>query len=259
MLNVYLVQMESKPGNQEDNLNCAASLVESANPIKGSLILFPEMFATGYIPKECQKYKESYDATAPGTVAKFLRDLAGKTNCTIIGGGMMSCLDASGKEHIYNHLGIFSPDAESEIAGYNKVHPFFPEQDEFTAGDKITLSKIQNFNVAPSICYDLRFPELYRDFVRNGASLITVQAAWPKARREHWKTLLKARAIENQSYVAAVNCVTADGEYSGDSQIISPTGEVLVKAESGKNCVVSAEISSELVAKIRMDFPVLKF
>jgi predicted amidohydrolase len=85
-----------------------------------------------------------------------------------------------------------------------------------------------------------------------------VQAAWPQERILHWNTLLKARAIENQAYVAAVNCVSPDGKYTGNSQIINPQGEVIAQAESGKECVISASLDMESLLKYRKVFPVLK-
>lgn len=253
MLKVYLVQMESIPGNRDANLQKAASLVEEAKPQAGSLILFPEMFSTGYTPEKAEQIAEYFDDSAElGPTAKFLTDLANRTHCTVFGGG--TCI----KDGKYtNHVGCFVSGQPHETAGYDKVHPFFPEQNDYTPGQVVTLFKINNINVAPSICFDLRFPELYRDAVRKGAEFFTVQAAWPAKRRDHWEALLKARAIENQAFVAAVNCVTKDGAFSGNSQIVSPTGEVIVQAESGKECVVCADIDIDILEKYRREFPVL--
>lgn len=157
-----------------------------------------------------------------------------------------------------NHSSVYMPGNATEYAHYDKRKPFFMEQGKFCAGDNINLFKINEWTIAPTICFDLRFPELYRDAVKAGANLFTVQAAWPEARINHWNTLLKARAIENQAYVAAVNCVSPDGKYTGNSQIINPQGEVIAQAESGKECVISASLDMESLLKYRKVFPVLK-
>ncbi|MCQ2062456.1 MAG: nitrilase [Fibrobacter sp.] len=253
MLKVYLVQMESQPGKKSENLQKAEILVREARPDAGSLILFPEMFDTGYIPQQSESFGDSYSGESIGETPRFLAEISRKTGCTVIGGGM--CKKQAGKT---NHVGVFSPESDCETAGYDKVHPFFPERENFIAGQDITLSKINDFNVAPSICYDLRFPELYRSAVLRGADLLTVHAAWPAKRREHWETLLKARAIESQAFVAAVNCVTLDGMFSGDSQIIDPWGEILVKASPCKECIVQATLQRNVIQEARETFPFLK-
>lgn len=233
--------MESLPGAKPENLAKAREMTLAARPDPNSLVLFPEMFATGY-----------GTGTESPEVPGFLQQLANDTGCIMIGGGMVK---AGGI--ITNHVGIHAPCQTNEIAGYNKMHPFFPEQGSFTAGQDVTLSKISDFTVSPTICFDLRFPELYREATSRGAQLFTVHASWPAKRSMHWETLLKARAIENQAYVAAVNCVTADSTYTGDSQVIDPQGNVVAKAEPGKECVVCASVDIDFLNTYRKDFPVL--
>ena len=174
--------MESLPGAKPENLAKAREMTLAARPDPGSLVLFPEMFATGY-----------GTGTESPEVPGFLQQLANDTGCIMIGGGMVK---AGGI--ITNHVGIHAPGQTNEIAGYNKMHPFFPEQGTFTAGQDVTLYKISDFIVSPTICFDLRFPELYREATARGAQLFTVHASWPAKRSAHWETLLKARAIENQ-------------------------------------------------------------
>lgn len=251
MLKVYLVQMESVPGDKPRNFAKAKALVSEAKPEKGSLVLFPEMFDTGYTPQLFDKFKSANPHAPQASTASFLQELANEFNCSMAGGGVWRT-----GAIFTNHVGVFAPGQTDEVAGYNKNHLFFPEQGKLTAGNEINLFKINDFNVATTICYDLRFPELYSEARKKGAELFTVQAAWPTARKNHWETLLKARSIENQAYVAAVNCVTADGIFTGDSQIISPTGDVLVCAQSKKECVVFAELDVKMVQQYRKDFPI---
>ena len=172
----------------------------------------------------------------------------------------------SGKDAAYdirtvpltNHSSVYMPGNATEYAHYDKRKPFFMEQGKFCAGNDANLFKINEWTIAPTICFDLRFPELYREAVKAGANLFTVQAAWPEARINHWNTLLKARAIENQAYVAAVNCVSPDGKYTGNSQIINPQGDVIAQAEAGKECVISAPLDMDFLLNYRKVFPVLK-
>lgn len=255
MLNVYLVQMESIPGNRDENLKKAKELIDKASPRKGSLIVFPEMFSTGYLPEQAHHIAENFSSvngSTMGPTGSFLCKLSQKTQCTIFGG----CTAISSNK-LTNHTAIFSPENCNESGNYDKIHPFFPEQQSYTAGQKITLFKINGISITPSICYDLRFPELYRAATKMGAEMFTVQAAWPAIRNDHWEILLKARAIENQCFIAAVNCVTKNGTFLGNSQIIAPDGSVLAKGEKNTECVIHAEIDIESLKKIRKDFPVL--
>lgn len=253
MLKVYLVQMESLPGDKPANFAKAQALVRETQPEQGSLVLFPEMFDTGYAPQLFDDLKKANSTTPQAETVSFLQGLANEYNCYMVGGGVWKT-GAS----FANHVGVFAPGQTAEIAGYNKNHLFFPEQGKFTTGKDISLFKINDFTVTPSICYDLRFPELYRKATFDGAEVLTVQAAWPAARKSHWEALLKARAIENQAYVLAVNCVTADKNFSGDSQVISPTGEVIVRAQAYKECVISANLDREIQQQYRQNFPALR-
>ena len=225
-------------------------MVLDASPAPESLILFPEMFATGYIPERADELAEDFEKGDDPT-AQMLKQLAHETGCFVLGGGMHRI-----GNRFTNRTCLFSPvKTISEQTYYDKVHPFFPEQRDFTAGNKITLFKTQDIAIATSICFDLRFPELYREARAKGAQAFTVQASWPTVRNEHWETLLHARAIENQAYVIAVNNVSADGNYIGNSQVIAPDGECIAKAEAGKEQVISAEISAITVKKYREKFP----
>lgn len=250
-MRVYLVQMESVPGEKEKNLEKARRMVLEAKPTRESLILFPEMFATGYIPERAEELAEDFE-TGSAPTAQMLSGLAKKTNCFILGGGMHRADNG-----FTNRICLYGPaKATDKQLYYDKVHPFFPEQKNFTPGKEITLFKIQDITLAASICYDLRFPEEFRKARANGVQAFTVQASWPAVRNEHWETLLRARAIENQAYVLAVNNVSADGTYIGNSQVIAPDGDIIVKAETKKEQVVSAEISASVVEKIRKEFPI---
>ena len=251
-MQIYLVQMQSLPGGKEKNLEKARQMVLGANPVPESLILFPEMFATGYIPEHAEEFAEDFEK-GDGPTAQMLKLLAQETNCFVLGGGMHRI-----GHGFTNRTCLYGPaEAANEQTCYDKVHPFFPEQKNFIAGKETTLFKIQDTTFATSICYDLRFPELYREARFKGVQAFTIQASWPAVRNEHWETLLRARAIENQAYVIAVNNVSTDKTYIGNSQVIAPDGKYIAKADAGKEQVIAAEISADVVEKCRKDFPVL--
>ncbi len=260
MLDIYLVQMDIKPNDKAKNfakvLELTAQISKKTSDSVPGVIILPEMFATGYLPLHPESAAEDFSTRDSGETALFLSDLANKTGCYIMGAGI--ALNKNPSQKLLNHASIFSPNHSQEFAHYDKRQPFFMEQGKFDAGEKVNLFKIQNWNVAATICFDLRFPELYRDAVKAGARLITVQAAWPATRIAHWKTLLQARAIENQVYIAAVNSVSSDGTYNGCSMVVDPKGNIIASAIDSKEHIIYARIESAPQEKYRNDFPVLK-
>jgi len=153
---------------------------------------------------------------------------------------------------------VVSPDGS--VARYAKIHPFSygGEHLHYAPGDRVVTVEIDGVRVTPFVCYDLRFPEPFRAAAAE-TDLYVVVANWPELRREHWKTLLRARAIENQAYVAGVNRV-GDGDglhYAGDSAAVSPLGETLAEGDEQER-VLLADVEPEEVAKLRARFPALE-
>ena len=166
-----------------------------------------------------------------------------------------------------NHYSIVTPDGKIAM-DYAKIHPFSygEEHAHFRGGEKICTGKLGEFQAGLAICYDLRFPEQFRVMVPETEFFI-VPANWPEARTSHWKTLLAARAIENQCYVAGVNCCgDMDGQYySGDSGVYAPDGSLLVPMKEIRLADASCKEEKLLVydiqndvAKTRNAFPVLQ-
>lgn len=166
-----------------------------------------------------------------------------------------------------NHYSIVTPDGGVAM-DYAKIHPFSygEEHAHFRGGEKLCTGWIGEFQAGLAICYDLRFPEQFRAMLPE-AELFIVPANWPAARASHWKTLLAARAIENQCYVAGVNCCgDMDGQhYSGDSGVYAPDGSLLVPLKENRLADASCKEEKLLVydiqndvAKIRKVFPVLQ-
>lgn len=261
MLDVFLVQMDCGDFKKVRSIIASSNLQKGGAPAKPGnvrgLIILPEMFATGYIPKNPFEFAEDFKDNEAGATAKFLSELANETGCAVMGAGIGR--GANGK--LRNHSSVYLPGNNSEYAGYDKVHPFFPELRDFESGKGVSLFKINEWNVSSVICYDLRFPELFRDAVKQGAQLVTVQAAWPLARKEHWETLLKARAIENQVYIAAVNGVTVNATseqpLGGNSMIVSPQGEIISRGSGDCEEVVYSPLDLSLLMGYRKIFPVL--
>ena len=256
MLKVYLVQFDSAKGNKTENLARAKKMILDAKPDAGSLVLLPEMFATGYVPADLDDAAEDFSSNESSETSRTLSEVSTATGCTIMGAGITRASDG-----FYNHVSIYKPRETKEFCGYNKMNLFFPEKESFKAGGKINLFEYNNWTIASFICYDLRFPEIFREATKKGANLITIQAAWPAKRRAHWETLIKARAIENQVYIAAVNAVSESSDQklplAGTSLIISPNGDVLAEGPTQREMVISAELDREAERDYRKNFPVL--
>ena len=272
MLKVYLVQFDSAKGHKSENLDRAKKIILEAKPIAGSLVLLPEMFATGYVPTDLDDAAEDFSTNVSSETARTLSEIANETNCTIMGAGITRA-----NHGFYNHVSIYKPNEAQEFCGYNKMNLFFPEKESFNAGGNINLFKLKeipdqvgndnkaesiSWTIASFICYDLRFPEIFREATKKGANLITIQAAWPAKRRSHWETLLRARAIENQVYIAAVNAVSESPDQklplAGTSLIISPNGDILAEASHQNEEVISAELDLQAERDYRKFFPVLE-
>jgi predicted amidohydrolase len=258
MLDIYLVQMNVAANDKAKNFAKVLELTAKIkkitdDPVPG-LIVLPEMFATGYLPLHPESAAEDFSTKDSGETASFLYQLACNTGCYVMGAGIAK--NSEPGKQLLNHSSVYAPGNTLEFAHYDKRHPFFMEQGKFSAGAKVNLFKIANWNVAATICFDLRFPELYRDAVKAGARLITVQAAWPAARIAHWKTLLQARAIEDQVYIAAVNC-SGNALNGGNSMIVNPKGDIMASADQSES-IVHMRIESAPQEEYREKFPVLR-
>jgi predicted amidohydrolase len=189
----------------------------------------------------------------PPECDNFLAGLAREFDCCVIGGVISVGDDGLAR----NEAVAFGPNGL--LTRFAKIHPFRREQEVHAPGSEIVTFPWAGFEIAPLVCYDLRFPESFRAAARCGASLMVVIANWPIVRIEHWITLLRARAIENQAYVIGVNRSGRDPEfvYPGRSLVVDPHGGVLVDAGDGEK-VVMAELNPVVVSKWREDFPALR-
>jgi predicted amidohydrolase len=248
-MKLYCVQHDITWENKPANFARVEALLNAAQPEAGSLVLLPEMFATGF------SMNASAICEAPGgETEKFLSATAKRFNVSLLGG-----LAVAAGGNSQNQCVAVSPDG-AEIARYAKLQPFTlgGESANYQAGKQVVVFPWQGFVVAPFICYDLRFPEHFRAATRRGAQVITVIANWPVRRLGHWVTLLQARAIENQAYVAGVNRCGTDPSltYNGRSLIVSPGGAILADAGNGES-VISAEVNLQELLDYRRELPFL--
>jgi predicted amidohydrolase len=264
LVRVAAVQMQSTT-DLAQNLASAERLVEQAVEQGAELVVLPELFpCLGSYRQTAQAAQE-----VPGPVSELMGKLAARLSITLLAGSMSQRAVAG--EKCFNTSLLFDPRGEL-LTQYQKIHLFdvdlpeghsLRESDYFLPGDQTTVVDTAVGRCGLAICYDLRFPELFRRLSEQRADLILIPAAFTATTGKlHWQTLVRTRAIENQAYVIAANQV---GEHSselttyGHSMIVDPWGEVLAEAGDEGEEVILAELSAERLASIRQQFPALQY
>lgn len=225
-MDLICFQTEIAWEDRQTNFARIEAMVDGAAVAPGSVLAFPEMCVAGFTMNV-----GTVGESEAGESVAFFSDLSRRLACHLIAG--IPTVDSAGSG--WNEAVCF--DTGGQIVGrYRKVHlfPLAGEGAHYQPGSGPLVIECGGWRVAPFICYDLRFPELFRHATRAGAEVLVVIANWPAIREDHWITLLRARAIENQAYVAGVNRCGTDPniDYSGASLIVSPKGEVLARAGS---------------------------
>jgi len=245
---INLVQYNPEWEDKEKNKEKIVSLVDKKVD-EGSLVIFPEMTLTGFTMK-ASKFAEKLN----GESFQFFSNLAKDNKVTILAG-----IIENENGNYFNsviHLDL----SGKLISKYRKIHPFsFSTEDKhYKKGKRTVITEIDDWKVGLSICYDLRFPELYRLYGKRRVELIVNIANWPNARIEHWRTLLKARAIENQCFIAGVNRVGNDPKlhYPGLSSLFDPMGNEVISSADQEQ-VITTEIDRTKVDEVRKTFPFL--
>jgi omega-amidase len=248
---VHLVQLDCVWEDKAANFARVSSLLEEARPAPGSLIVLPEMFATGF-SKDVRITAESEG----GMTEVFLTELASRWKCGVIGGVVVK-----DKEGACRNQAVFVSEGGEIIGRYSKIQPFTlgGERECHVPGKEVVVMEWSGWKIAPLVCYDLRFPELAREATRMGAEVLVFIASWPARRYQHWLTLLEARAIENQAYVIGVNRCGSDPEfqYPGRSVVVDPHGVIIADAGAQER-VCSAVFERVVLEGWRADFPALK-
>ncbi|TCL57602.1 putative amidohydrolase [Kineothrix alysoides] len=244
-MKIALCQLNIEFEKIEENLKNAEQLLLKAKREEAELALFPEMSFTGFSMNVNKVYE--YKKVIFDSVRSYAENY--QIN---VGFGWVGKHDSKGE----NHYSIMSPEGEI-VHDYVKIHPFSYSNENlyYIGGEHIKVGKVNDIFLATFICYDLRFPELFQ-YASNSAHFIVVPANWPKERREHWLTLLRARAIENQVYMIGVNCIGIQNNtvYSGDSVIFGPDGQALTCLSSGDGVFIY-EIQDD-VSVYRDKFPI---
>ena len=264
MFKVAAIQMVSG-ADLSKNLNTAKDLIGQAATKGAKLIVLPENFA--FMGKSDQERIAIAEEFGNGRIQNFLSALARELKLYLVAGSL--ALQSDDPQKIRSTSLVYDPQGEC-IAHYDKIHMFdvkvednfgkYQESDSTRPGEQAVVVKTELGNIGLSICYDLRFPEHYRALLAQGADIILVPSAFTKVTGEaHWETLLRARAIENLSYVIAPN---QGGEHEntrqtyGHSMVISPWGEVLACVALGEG-IAMAEIDLKQQQKQRQNFPAI--
>lgn len=250
-MRVGVLQMDSRELDREGNRNQVEAAARDAAEHGADVLALPELWCSGYDLAQVAahgSWQEEFD---------FLRGLSQRYPLTILGGSLLESEHApAGK---FANCAVAYHNGE-ELSRYRKLHLFAPlGEDRYLISGKAVPAPfaVGDLSCGFSICYDLRFPEVYRGLAAAGAEWLLVPAQWPRPRIHHWRALLVARAIENQAFVLGVNRVGRFGEveFGGNSLLVSPWGEVLLDAGTEPG-LYYCEISRAAVDEARTKLPV---
>lgn len=247
MWRIGLAQIDIAIGQRETNCKKVVSWMENFfTPSElPTVIVLPEIWDVGYAIEEGERFADPQGEQA----RNFLSNLAKKYGVWFAGGSVL----AKTEEGIVNRAQVINPAGEL-VSEYDKVHlvPLMDEDQYLTAGSKIGTFMLDDIQAGCVICYDIRFCEWLRAYALAGSKILFISAEWPTIRIDHWKSLLKARAIENMMYIVACNRVgnSKDTLFGGASMVIDPWGEVLYEGGEGEEGYF-IEIDPEKVQPIR--------
>ncbi|NWF68443.1 MAG: carbon-nitrogen family hydrolase [Chloroflexi bacterium] len=238
-------------GDVNKNYVNAEKLVTEAARRGSQLVVLPELWSTGYALEQAK------ELSSPLNTGMFqqLTTLATQNKISIVG----SLLEKRGLE-VANSAAFFAPNGRT-MGVYRKIHLFrLMEEDKWLQpGSSPLTMDLPWGNTGIAICYDLRFPELFRRYAVEGAKVIVIPAEWPLQRIEHWRALLIARAIENQCYMIACNACgeTGDTTFGGHSMIVDPWGKIVIEAGEAP-VLLTAQIEMDTVEEVRARIPVFE-
>jgi omega-amidase len=246
-MKISIIQTDTAWENKSKNFS---KIEKSIHFLEGSdIVILPEMFNTGFTMNT-----DGMGEPPASETFDWMISIAEKGNFGICGSYIVRV-----KDRYFNRWLFVTPEKKSWH--YDKRHLFRMGNEEkaFTPGKKRVTFRFRDVRICPNICYDLRFPVWSRN--RNDYDLLINSACWPAARNSVWITLLKARAIENQSFVAGANRIGTDGagiKHCGNSMIIDPYGEIISSSGPNVEEIITAEISTGELSAFRKKFPVLK-
>jgi omega-amidase len=257
-LTVALAQMAIATGDPDHNEVTARTLATQAASQGAQLLLLPELWQTGYDLARADRYATPLPPSADdGGAFALMAELAQKHQLYLAG----TALETSPEGRPFNTAALFGPDG-TLVGAYRKAHLWAPmgEVEHMTAGSSLPTFDLPWGTTALAVCYDLRFPEMWRCYADAGAQLVLIPAEWPARRVEHWRLLLRARAVENQFFVVSCNRAGADEQgthFGGHSAAVDPWAQVLVEGGLEPGLFVASLDLGE-VARARRLFPFLE-
>ena len=255
-MKVLVVQNNAITRNKRTTFDNVYFILEKYMDKKTDLIVFPEVWSVGW---NCEYFADAAEKLSESETLDFIKNIAIEFNSAVIGGSFIQKCDSCYK----NTCPIVSNKGRL-ITTYDKIHLFShkgAEEDKYIqAGNKLKILDFGYTKVGVTVCYDIRFPEIYRRYSNLGVEVFVNVAAWSSKKPEHWDIMHKARAIENQCFALVANQtgkIKANEYNLGHSMLINPWGKIIAKLESEEDCLYT-EINIEEVRKLRKEFPLLK-
>lgn len=248
-MKIGCIQLNVGFGKVDENFERAEQFIRQAAQGGAEIIILPEMWNTGYALEKLPELADENGERTQGFLSKLAKELV----VHIVGGSVAIRVDGK----FFNTMYTFNKDGEL-VGEYSKAHLFrlMDEHLYLQAGDKMNRFALGDVEAGGVICYDIRFPEWLRSHALKGAKVLFVPAQWPTPRIDHWKTLLQARAIENQCFVIAVNRISRKVEnFNGQSMIIQPWGEVLWTGAADEELAI-IDVDFSIVDEVRTRIPV---
>lgn len=252
IMKINLIQTDIQWANPEANRNHAADMMRGME--KADLYILPEMFSTGFATQPEGVAEEWQQGTCPSL--EWMKSMAVELDAAVA--GSVAVMEEDGR--YYNRFCFVRPNAECTFYDKHHLFTYGGEHHRYTAGQERVVAEFRGVRFLLQICYDLRFPVFARNKADEPYDAIIYVASWPTPRVEAWLALQKARAIENQCYVCAVNRVGTDPscQYSGGTLMTDPYGKVVAQCPMDEESAVSVEMDMDSLAAFREKFPVLK-
>lgn len=246
-LTVAIVQRDLTAKNHRENLAGFEMQLRDL-PHDVDVILLPEMFPSGFIADTIDHVEP-----AEGPSRQWMKSVAKERNALVCG----SIATQDGEKY-YNRFYLMYPSGTAECYDKQHLFPLAEEEKIFTPGNTRVIVNYKGWRILPQVCYDLRFPETARN--HNDYDLLLYTASWPAARSFAWNTLLKARAIENQCFLAACNRIGTDPQgitYQGNSMLLAPNGSTLGELPMHTAGIITATLKKQMLTDFRQKYPFL--
>lgn len=255
-LKVLVVQNNAIIGNKKATLDNIETLLEKYEDKNFDLIILPEVFATGWC---CRNFTKEAETIEKSATIDFLKNIALHFKSVVIGGTFIQKMP----DNTYRNTCPVISKTGKLITTYDKMHLFShkgSEENKFiTKGNELKILDLGTTKIGLSVCYDIRFPEIYRTYSKHGVEILINVAAWSNTKPEHWDIMHKARAIENQCFMIVADQtgkITSEEYNLGHSMVINPWGETIEELHSEEDCIV-CEIDTREVADLRNNFPLI--